>query len=64
MFRCSSCGKEIPFQSALLTQDLAANTVGLCSPACQNTWYKAIFSANTPSSKRSPSANLLAVFDV
>ena len=64
MFRCSSCGEEIHLESALLTQDLAAKTVGFCSPACQNTWYKATFSVNTPSIKPSPGANLLAEFDV
>jgi hypothetical protein len=64
MFRCSNCSKEFPFESALLSQDLAANTVGLCSPACQNTWYEATFGANAPSSRPLQSANLLAEFDV
>lgn len=49
MFSCSGCGKEIPFQSILWNEDLAANTVGFCSADCQNVWYSTtLFSANPP----------------
>jgi hypothetical protein len=49
MLCCSSCSKEMPLPSALLTQDLNANTVGFCSPSCRDTWYNTTFSTSTPS---------------
>lgn len=72
MFSCSTCGKKISFQSVLLNEDLAANTVGFCSPACQNAWYVTLFSASPPPSEavvaRAPAALLsprrITAFDV
>ena len=61
MFSCSGCGEKVPFQSALLNQDLTANTVGFCSAVCQDAWYQATFSADTPSRKPSPSSATSAI---
>jgi hypothetical protein len=48
MVCCGSCGKAVPLPSAHFTQDLDANTVGLCSPTCRDAWYKTMFPPNTP----------------
>jgi hypothetical protein len=50
MLCCGDCGEEIPIQSALLTQDPHANTVGFCSPFCRDGWYTTTFGTSTPSS--------------
>jgi hypothetical protein len=59
MFRCGHCSKEIPFGEAFLTQDLAVNTVGFCSPACQDTWYHTMLSAPPSSGPSRKSATPL-----
>ena len=51
MFACSKCAKEISFQSAVLNQDLSANTVAFCSVDCQKAWYVTLFDVNLLLSK-------------
>ncbi len=51
MFPCSTCGKRVPLERALLNQDLTANMVGFCSFACQNVGYDRLFNATPPPTK-------------
>jgi len=64
MIPCHQCSKEVPFGSALLTEDLEAKPLAFCSDVCHGLWSEDFFATpsrstnNAAESEGGPSASV------